>query len=226
MPTPWQRELAAIFTPMRAQLDAYWEDVYRDEVTDPDHIREFADCLLSGNPADFLACFDEDFFVGDFDRDVACYSWIFLGMGMLIFRRIGDGGGGAMPDGLPALAIAHALACLDADAELYAALSSVLEQVANQPPSDTLAAQPWSNASVAATTTRTLAAALQGRGKGNHIKLAALFKALRKAHHHPGERRGTSQEIDDIEQALSRLKSPPRSKRALDTLLDAARLIE
>jgi len=43
MPTPWQRELAAIFTPMRAQLDAYWEEVYRDEVTDPDHIREFAE---------------------------------------------------------------------------------------------------------------------------------------------------------------------------------------
>jgi len=73
---------------------------------------------------------------------------------------------------------------------------------------------------------RTLAAALQGRGKGNHIKLAALFKALRKAHHHPGERRGTSQEIDDIEHALSRIKSPPHSKRTLDTLLDAARLIE
>ena len=192
----------------------------------PELVSEFADWLLSGDTAKVRGHFDCDFLIGDFDRDVACYSWIFLGMGMLIFRRIEDGGGGAIPDGLPALAIAHALACLDADAELYATLNRVLEQVASQTPSDTLAAQPWSNASAAANTMRTLAAALQGRGKGNHIKLAALFKALRKAHHQPGERRGTSQEIDDIEQALSRLKSAPRSKRALDTLYDAARLIE
>lgn len=193
----------------------------------PELVSEFADWLLTGNTAKVRGHFDCDFLIGDFDRDVACYSWIFLGMGMLIFRRIEDGGGGAMPDALPALAVAHALACLDADADRYATLNRVLEQVANQKPgSGTLATEPWSNASYAATTMRTLAAALQGRGKGNHIKLAALFKALRKAHHQPGERRGTSQEIDEIEQALSRIKSPPRSKRALDTLYDAARLID
>ena len=78
---------------------------------------------------------------------------------------------------------------------------------------------------IAATTMRTLAAALQGRGKGNHIKLVALFKSLRKAHHQPGERRGTSKEIDEMEQALSRIGSPSRAKRAVETLFNAASLI-
>lgn len=224
MPTPWQRELAAIFTPMRAQLDARWEEVFRNEMTDPDHIRAFADWLLSGNPKS-PAYFDEDFFLGDFDGDIACYSWILLGTGALINCRFGSAGN-RLSIALGALAIAHGLACLDADAELYATLNRVLEQVANQKlATDPIDADPWSDVFVAVTTMRTMAATLQGRGKGNHIKLAALFKALRKAHHQPGDRRGTSKEIDEIEQALSRIKSPPRSKRALDTLYDAAYLI-
>lgn len=224
MPTPWQRELSTIFTPMRTQLDAYWEEVYRDEMTDPDHVREFAD-WLTGDSTKSHITFDEDFFVGDFDRDLACYSWIFLGTGAIINSRFGSAGN-RLSMALGALAIAHALSCLDAEGDLYAALTRVLEQVANEnPASGTLAAEPWSDASVVVTTMRPLAAALQGRGKGNHIKLAALFKSLRKAHHQPGERRGTSNEIDDMEQALSRIKSPPRSKRTLDTLYDAAYLI-
>lgn len=224
MPTPWQRELAAIFTPMRWRLDQYWKELYRDSFLQPECVGQFADGLLAGNPAEQSAPYDQDLFLGDFDRDIACYSWIFLGTGALIVWRFD--GGGAVPGSFPALAIAHALACLDADAELYAALNRVMEQVANDRPApDTFAAEPWSHASVAATTMRTLAAALQGRGKGNHIKLAALFKALRKAHHQPGERRGTSKEIDEMEQALSRIKSPPRSKHALETIYDAARLI-
>jgi hypothetical protein len=217
MPTPWQRELANIFTPMRWRLDLYWNEIHRDSMLRPELVSEFADWLLSGDPTEDSGLFDSDFLVGDFDRDIACHSWIFLGTGLLVVCCIGDGGGGAIPGALPALAIAHALACLDADADLYAALNRVMEQVANQA---------RSNASYEATTMRTLAASLQGRGKGDHIKLAALFKSLRKAHHHPGERRGTSQEIDDMEQALARIKSPPRSKRALDTLYDAANLIE
>lgn len=221
----WQPELASIFTPMRWCLDQYWKELYRDSFPQPEHVGQFADGLLAGNPADFSACFDEDWFVGNFDRDIACYSWIFLGTGSLIACRL-DYCNILAGSSFPALAIAHALACLDADADLYAALNRVMEQVANQKPAGASEAdERWSNGFVAATTMRTLAAALQGRGKGNHIKLAALFKALRKAHHDPGGRRGTSQEIDDMEQALSRIKSPPRSKRALDTLLDAAYLI-
>ncbi len=223
MPTPWQRELATIFTPMRAQLDAYWDELFRNEMTDPDHIREFADWILTRNPAKSRAFFDEDFFVGDFDGDIACYSWVLLGTGALIDCRLGHSNSGVIMNAFPALAIAHALACLNADADLYAALNSVMEQVANEKPaSGTLDAEPWSDA---ATTMRTLAATLQGRGKGNHVKLAALFKALRKAHHQPGERRGSSKEIDEVEQALSRLKSPPRAKHAVETLFNAARLI-
>ncbi len=225
MPTPWQRELATIFTPMRTQLDAYWEEVFRNEMTDPDHIRAFAD-WLTGDSTKSRAYFDGDFFVGDFDRDIACYSWIFLGTGALIHCRLGHTSDTNIFGSFPALAIAHALACLDADADLYAALNRVMEQVANRKPaSDTLAADPSSDASVAVTTMRTLAFALQGRGKGNHIKLDAIFKALRKAHHQPGERRGSSKEIDEMEKALSRIKSPPRAKHAVETLYDAASLL-
>lgn len=224
MPTPWQRELATIFTPMRAQLDAHWEVVFRNEMTDPDHIRAFADWLLSGSPKS-RPYFDEDFFLGDFDGDIACYSWILLGTGALIDCRFGSAGN-RLSIALGALAIAHGLACLDADAELYATLSRVIEQVANQKlATDTIDADPWSDVYVAVTTMRTLATTLQGRGKGNPVKLAALFKALRKAHHQPGERRGSSKEIDEVEQALSRLKSPPRAKHAVETLFNAARLI-